>query len=371
MSVEETTKSQTLPAGKRPQAVATREQAQRQRYVAGDILFNQGDPGGDLLFIEDGCVEIYQDHGGQTLVLSEMQAGEIIGVLTCMTTENRMASARAKTDVLCKRIPQYAIGKFLQTLPNWMKIVLKEFTIRLTQMNRLYGEANAKIRDLEQQQITPVYLASLIASAFAGTAELVAVSTEAGKIVMIDDVLQRLEGILNMKREDIDRIWSTMLQSNLVKIEIDPEKKREMTRLDNARKLTFFAQFVRDSRHGAAKRLLNARFSNKETRVLSGLVKYAQHLAMDLTKVCKLPMKDLESALERKTGIRWDVEAIQKGLALKLLALEGHEDQQLVVFRPSEMGRTVACVDAMRRLKEIDLSTPAQEEHSKGKKTAA
>lgn len=375
MSAPKLSQPVPTPTGQKPALASTGQKpAQampskeiRRRFGAGETIFQQGDPGGDLLFIEDGVVEIYQTNGDETVVLSEMRAGEIIGVLTCMTKEKRMASARAKTDVLCKRVPHEAVGKVLQTLPNWMKIVLKEFTIRLTHMNRLYTEANAKIKAMEQTQISSVYLSSLIASAFAGTAELMAIATDAGKIVFIDDVLQKLEGMLNLKREDMDPIWKCMLQSNLLKIEIDPEKKREMTRLENARKLSFFAQFVRESRYGAAKRLLKARFANKETRVLAGLVRYAQRLEMDLNKVCRLPVKDLAEALERKTGVKWERDAIQKGLDLKLLALEGPVNEEVVVFRPSEMGRTVACVEAIRRLKKLDMGLSPEDEGEGGR----
>jgi CRP-like cAMP-binding protein len=346
------------PLGAKPAAAAERSEG-RRRFAAGEVIFNQGDPGGDLFFIEDGAVEIFQSKENETIILSEMGPGEIIGVMTCMTMEKRMASARAKTPVLCKKVPHDAIRKVLQALPNWMKIVLKEFTIRLTQMNKMYTESVVKVKKLESTQISNVYVAALIASAFATTAEFLAITTDVGKIVVLDEVLQKLESMLNMKREDIDRIWTCMVESNLLKIEIEADKKRNITRLENARKLTYFAQFVRDSKVGPTKRYLRARFSNKETRVLSGLVKYAQRLEMDLDKSCRLMCADLEKSLERATGIKWERDALQKGIDLKLVTVEGEGGDEAVVFRPAEMGRTVACVEAIRRLNALDTKAPA------------
>lgn len=341
----------------------------RMRYAPGEMLFNQGDAGGDLFFIEEGVVEIFQVRDHETIVLSQMRAGEIIGVMTCMTREQRMASARAKTTVLCKRVPQDAISKVLQALPNWMKIVIKEFTIRLNQMNRMYSDAVLKMRKLESTQISDVYLGSLVACAFATTSELMATPTDIGKIVVIEDVLQKLEFMLNMRREDIDRIWHCLVESNLIKIELESDKKREIAMLDNARKLAYFGQFVKDSKAGATKRFVRARFSNKETRVLSALVKYAQRMSLDIDKVCRLRCRDLERSLERNTGVSWDRLALNKGVELELIRIEGSGDDEIIICRPRELGRTVACVEAMRRLSQLE-SREAREDSSEQKPAA-
>lgn len=333
----------------------------RLRFAAGEMLFHQGDAGGDLFFIEEGTVEIYQIRDHETIPLSEMRAGEIIGVMTCMTREQRMASARAKTTVLCKRVPQDAISKVLQALPNWLKIIIKEFTIRLNQMNRMYTDAALKIRKLEATQISDVYLGALIACSFATTSELMATPTDIGKIVVIEDVLQKLEFMLNMRREDIDRIWQCLVESNLIKIELESDKKREIAMLENARKLAYFGQFVKDSKTGSSKRYVRARFSNKETRVLSALVKYAQRMSLDIDKVCRLRCRDLERSLERNTGVTWDREALNKGVELELLRIEASGEDEIILCRLRELGRTVACVEAMRRLSELESRTGREE----------
>lgn len=321
---------------------------------AGDMLFQQGDPGGDLFFIEQGVVEIFTQKEGETIILSEMTQGEIIGVMTCLTSETRMASARAKTIVTCKKVPHASIKKVLNALPNWMKIVLKEFTIRLTQMNKVYSEAVIKIKKLEVNQISNVYLGSLLASSFGAVAEFVAIKQEETKIVVVDDLMNKLEFILNMKREELDRIFAVLLEAGLVKMEIEPEKKRTVVKLDSAQKLAHFAQFVRESKHGSTKKLVRARFSHKETRVLSALVKLAARLDMDLEKMCRLPIKDLTKSLERATGVKFEREALDKGVKLKLLAIEGNEGEEVVVMKPSHLGRTVACVEAVRKLAALD-----------------
>lgn len=326
----------------------------RQKLGAGDLLFQQGDPGGDLFFIESGIIEIFTQKDGETIILSEMTQGEIIGVMTCLTSEARMASARAKTPVTCKKVPHASIKKVLNALPNWMKIVLKEFTIRLTQMNKVYSEAVVKIKKLEANQISNVYIGALLASAFGSVAEYMAIKQEDTRLVVVDDLMNKLEFVLNMKREELDRIFAVLLEAGLVKIEIEPEKKRTVCKLENAQKLQHFAQFVRESKHGSTKKLVRARFTHKETRVLSAIVKLAARLDMDLDKMCRLPIKDLAKSLERATGVKFERDALDKGVKLKLLAVEGNEGEEVVVMKPSHLGRTVACVEAVRKLSALD-----------------
>jgi hypothetical protein len=333
----------------------------RLNFAAGDTLFSQGDPGGDLFFIESGVVEIYTQRGPETVVLSEMTTGEIIGVMTCMTSEPRMASARAKTAVVCKKVPHASIKKVISALPNWMKIVLKEFTIRLTQMNKAYSEAVVKIKKLEGNQISNVYVGALLASAFGALAEHVCFKQEDAKYVVVEELMLKLETVLNMKKEDLDRIFAVLLEAGLVKIEIEPEKKRTVVRLENAQKLLHFAQFVRESKTGATKKLVRARFSHKETRVLSAIVKLAARLDMDLDKTCKLTVAEVARSLERATGVKFEREALDKAEKLKLLSIEGEAGEAQIVMKPSHLGRTIACVEAVRKLTALDTtaSSPA------------
>lgn len=351
--------AQARPVGTSAQAAAKANAQKpgndgRTSLEAGDTLFAQGDPGGDLFFIEQGQVEIFTQKDGETIVLSEMGPGEIIGVMTCLTSEPRMASARAKSMVVCKKVPHPSIKKVLEALPNWMKIVIKEFTIRLTQMNKLYSDSILRIKKLEATQISNVYTGAQLAAAFGGLSEYMAVRYEDTKIVVVEDIMQKLEVILNIKKDDLDRVFAVLLEAGLLKLEIEPDKKRTVVKLDNAMKLAYFAQFVRDAKHGPTKKLIRAKFTHKETRVLSGIVKLAARLDMDLEKNCKFSVKELERSLERATGVKFERGALDKGVALKLLEVKGEADSEEVHFKPATLGRTVACVEAVRKLSALD-----------------
>lgn len=346
------------PFGAKPAVAPGSGQAKgpdgRLQMAAGDDLFMQGDQGGDLYFIAEGTVEIYTQREGETITLAMMGPGEIIGVMTCLTNEPRMASARAKTIVACKKVPHSSIKKVLEALPNWMKIVLKEFTLRLTQMNKLYGEAVVRIKKLEATQVSNVYIGAQIAAAFATISEYLAIKYEDTKIVVVDDVLDKLEPLLNLEKKEIDRVFAVLLEAGLLKVEVESDKKRSVSRLANAQKMVHFAAFVKETKHGPAKKLLKARFTHKETRVLSALVKLGQKLGVDMEKTCKFALKELERTLEKSTGVKFEKVALDKGVLLKLVELQGEGDTAEVVFKPSALGRTVACIEAVRKLTALD-----------------
>lgn len=103
---------------------------------AGEILFEEGDPGDALFIISDGSVRVFKAIGDAEGRISEkslalLEAGSYIGEMTLMEGSPRTASARIETDAiilkisrddftaLLKRVPQIAVRLFL----SFMKVV--------------------------------------------------------------------------------------------------------------------------------------------------------------------------------------------------------------------------------------------------------
>lgn len=123
----------------------TKNDGMQLRFTAGQIIFVEGDPGDSVYHIEQGTVEIFLGAGENAVILAEMKAGEILGVMAVVTGSTRLASARAKTEVLCKKIPANAITEQIKQLPVWVSAVFKEYRTRLEHVNNLYQD---KCREL-------------------------------------------------------------------------------------------------------------------------------------------------------------------------------------------------------------------------------
>lgn len=121
------------------------------RFTAGQIIFVESDPGDSVFHIEQGIVEIFLGSGETAVVLAEMTSGEILGVMAVVTGSKRLASARAKTEVLCKKIPAKSIADQIKQLPVWVGAVFKEYRARLDHVNNLYLEKSRELRRLEKK----------------------------------------------------------------------------------------------------------------------------------------------------------------------------------------------------------------------------
>ncbi|MBM4252852.1 MAG: cyclic nucleotide-binding domain-containing protein [Deltaproteobacteria bacterium] len=336
----------------KPAAAGTANKVEERSFTQGKVIFNAGDTGGDLFFIDEGEVEIYTVKDGQEVRLSTMRPGEIIGVMTCLTDGPRMASARTLTATRCRVIPHASVMKTVETLPPWLKIVLKEYGARLDQMNSSFASQSLRVRELQDNQLSHLYYAQLMVSAIANMSEFIAITQEAGKVVVIADLLQRLEMVLNLERPLIDRIYGVLLDSGLIRVEIEPERKRQVIKLQAAQKMTHFVQFVRETKHGAAKKYLKAKFNYKETRLLSALVKFAARQNMPLDQACTLPYDLLKENLQKAIGVPFEEALLAKPATLQLVSLK--TNPEAVEIRPQSVSRTVACIEAVLKLKELD-----------------
>ena len=60
-----------------------------------DIIFNEGEDGREAYIISSGKVEIYRQKGNKEMVLAVLGPGAIIGEMSLIDNQPRMASARA------------------------------------------------------------------------------------------------------------------------------------------------------------------------------------------------------------------------------------------------------------------------------------
>ncbi len=75
------------------------ENLDQKRVFAGKVIFNQGDPGGQMFIVQSGKVEIFiRDDNEEKVILSYVESGGIFGELSLLDNEPRSACARALED---------------------------------------------------------------------------------------------------------------------------------------------------------------------------------------------------------------------------------------------------------------------------------
>jgi CRP/FNR family transcriptional regulator len=64
-------------------------------YDAGQVIFREGDEGDTCFVVRSGAVKIAREHGGRTIALAELRAGDMFGELSMFGGEVRSATAQA------------------------------------------------------------------------------------------------------------------------------------------------------------------------------------------------------------------------------------------------------------------------------------
>jgi VIT1/CCC1 family predicted Fe2+/Mn2+ transporter len=78
------------------------------RFAAGTIVYNEGDRGDHACLVKSGEVEIFQMRDGSRVEIARAKAGQMFGELELVDGSNRMADARAMTNVELEIIPRAA-----------------------------------------------------------------------------------------------------------------------------------------------------------------------------------------------------------------------------------------------------------------------
>lgn len=113
---------------------------QRRNFPKGTIIFRQGEVGDEAYLVAAGTVEIYITKGGRSLTLGVVGRGGILGEMSLIDDQPRMATARAATDVELGVLPRDLFRRRLTRLAESDPVIrrlLDVFVQRLRSRARL------------------------------------------------------------------------------------------------------------------------------------------------------------------------------------------------------------------------------------------
>jgi CRP-like cAMP-binding protein len=110
---------------------------------AGDILFNLGDPGEEMIIVRNGKIAIYmpdknQPQSGQALRI--FQYGDILGEMALIDHLPRSASARAETDSVIAALDIETFKHLLESHPEVAMEVMSGLSSRIRYTTDFIGE---------------------------------------------------------------------------------------------------------------------------------------------------------------------------------------------------------------------------------------
>lgn len=91
----------------------------QKHYNAGDELFREGDPGGNLYIIESGSLEVQKSrsHGAGKIVIARFERGGVIGEMSLIDSMPRSATVIAVQNTKIYVLSQSGIDEMIENKP--------------------------------------------------------------------------------------------------------------------------------------------------------------------------------------------------------------------------------------------------------------
>lgn len=130
-------------------------------YVAGDVIFQQGELGTEMFIIQEGEVDIIKHINGESHFLSHLEKGDFFGEMAVLESVPRTADAVAATDVRALVINGARFDEMLRKNPEVAVRIIRKYSRRLREANtlleRLVGrEVDSEEASLDATRSSPV-----------------------------------------------------------------------------------------------------------------------------------------------------------------------------------------------------------------------
>ncbi len=125
---------------------------QETSFGIGQVLFKQGEKGGDLYFIKSGQVELtVRSEAGETAVVAVLGERSVIGTMSFLEGEPRSATAKCLTEVKAVVVKQGVRERLLATIPKWFFVVVKDLSGNLRKLDEKYANLLAENETLKKR----------------------------------------------------------------------------------------------------------------------------------------------------------------------------------------------------------------------------
>lgn len=122
-------------------------------YGIGQVLFRQDEKGGKLYFIKSGEVELLvkNSENKSEAVVAKVGPQSVLGTMTFLENEPRSATAKVTKEVKCIEVNEIMREKLLASVPNWFKVLLKDLSGNLRNLNNEYAVVVNKLDSLNKK----------------------------------------------------------------------------------------------------------------------------------------------------------------------------------------------------------------------------
>ena len=99
------------------EAHALDDEADEARFAAAEILVAEGSPPLGIYLIKEGVVRVTKDVGGHSVLVEDLQGGEILGEMSFVLHKPTSATASAQTPVVAARLSLMGLTRLMAAMP--------------------------------------------------------------------------------------------------------------------------------------------------------------------------------------------------------------------------------------------------------------
>ncbi|PKK90487.1 MAG: hypothetical protein CVV64_08980 [Candidatus Wallbacteria bacterium HGW-Wallbacteria-1] len=131
------------------------EIASTRKAPAGEIIFNEGDPGDAFYIVEEGKVDILKDTGGVQRVLATLSKGDFFGEMALIEGEPRSATVKVRDDASLFVITKTNFNYLMKVSPSILLRIMTFLSKRLRKNTEDEGSAaTGAVAEKEAKVIT-------------------------------------------------------------------------------------------------------------------------------------------------------------------------------------------------------------------------
>jgi CRP-like cAMP-binding protein len=109
--------------------------AQESFFTDGDVIAGQGEPGDEMTIIVSGQIRVMSKQGSESRTLAVRGPGDVVGEMSIISQEPRMATLVAAGDVRLLTIEQKQFEGILRERPETRLAVLRMLCERLKEVS--------------------------------------------------------------------------------------------------------------------------------------------------------------------------------------------------------------------------------------------
>ena len=109
-----------------------RRVARESCLEAGDFLWQEGDPGGEVVLLEEGCLEVMLEaEDGQVVVLRCLEPESLLGEMSCFDLQPHSATVRARVHCRLRTMSTQQFREVARRHPEFLEVLLGQQSERV------------------------------------------------------------------------------------------------------------------------------------------------------------------------------------------------------------------------------------------------